>query len=68
MTAAEFAPRRDVSFLLMKVYPVLRALVRVGYFSLHVEGAENVPRQGRRFMSGTMLAGSRWTHSSVASP
>lgn len=39
-------PRRDLPMLLEKVFPVIRWLVEIGYFSVEVEGAEHVPRCG----------------------
>jgi 1-acyl-sn-glycerol-3-phosphate acyltransferase len=46
MTVSKPLPRRDLPMLLTKVLPALRALVKIGYFSLDVEGAEHVPREG----------------------
>lgn len=46
MIVIDSAPRRDMAFMLTKVVPVLRALIRMGYFSLDVEGAAQIPRQG----------------------
>jgi 1-acyl-sn-glycerol-3-phosphate acyltransferase len=40
------SPRRDLPLLLGKVLPVLRALIRMRYLSLDIEGAEHVPRRG----------------------
>lgn len=39
-------PQRDIEPLKTKVFPVLRTLIKAGYFSLTVEGAEHVPRSG----------------------
>ncbi|WP_437626802.1 lysophospholipid acyltransferase family protein [Sorangium sp. So ce1151] len=39
-------PRRDPSLWTETVLPGLRALLRCGYFSLDVTGAEHVPRRG----------------------
>jgi 1-acyl-sn-glycerol-3-phosphate acyltransferase len=46
MIVVDSAPQRDIAFMLTKVVPALRALIRTGYFSLSVEGAEHIPRQG----------------------
>lgn len=37
----------DRGFLVHRVQPAMRALVRLGYFSFDVDGAEHVPRDGR---------------------
>ncbi|WP_437615717.1 lysophospholipid acyltransferase family protein [Sorangium sp. So ce834] len=39
-------PRRDLAIWTGQVFPALRALLRWGYFSIDVEGAEHVPRSG----------------------
>ena len=39
-------PRRDFTIWTKGVFPVLRKLIQLGYFSLDVEGAEHVPRSG----------------------
>lgn len=37
----------DREFLVHRMYPIARALVRIGYFSVEVVGAEHLPRSGR---------------------
>src|SRR5277367_3970705 len=39
-------PRRDFKVWTEQVFPTLRTLLRLGYFSLDVQGAEHVPRSG----------------------
>ena len=46
MNVSRLPPRRDLPMLLDRVLPGLRALLRAGYFSLDVEGAEHIPREG----------------------
>ncbi len=47
MTRRLSVPARDVSVWSSRIFPVLRASIRTGYFSLEVIGAENVPRAGQ---------------------
>src|SRR5918996_5972205 len=37
----------DRKFTAQRMYPIARALVRSGYFSVEVVGAEHLPRSGR---------------------
>jgi 1-acyl-sn-glycerol-3-phosphate acyltransferase len=46
MTIVKPLPRRDLNTLLTRVFPAIRTLVEIGYFSLDVEGSEHVPREG----------------------
>ncbi|WP_437711051.1 1-acyl-sn-glycerol-3-phosphate acyltransferase [Sorangium sp. So ce448] len=46
MAALRPLPRRDMSLLLTEVFPALRALARMGYFELSVEGTSLIPRHG----------------------
>jgi 1-acyl-sn-glycerol-3-phosphate acyltransferase len=40
-------PRIDRDLLARQFFPVVRRLIRVGYFKFEVEGIEHVPREGR---------------------
>jgi 1-acyl-sn-glycerol-3-phosphate acyltransferase len=40
-------PIIDREFVVRRLFPLVRRLIRLGYFSFEVEGLEHVPRQGR---------------------
>lgn len=45
-------PQRDLSWIQAKILPALRTLIKVGYFSLDVEGAAHVQKRGAAIYVG----------------
>jgi 1-acyl-sn-glycerol-3-phosphate acyltransferase len=45
--AWEGGRRVDREFVVRRIFPLARTLIRVGYFSVEVVGAEHIPREGR---------------------
>jgi 1-acyl-sn-glycerol-3-phosphate acyltransferase len=50
--AAHPLPQRTFRAMTQAVFPALRALIEAGYFSLSVEGIENIPRSGPVIYAG----------------